>query len=135
MAADGYVAAGRIFSGKVKRPKLNQVFSVVFFETTSMTVAQKIWDFLFGVALIAASPILIFFVAVSVLRFAVNSPLVSLLVFAVSIVAFFGACIWRKRHRALPGSFFIAEVIIGIFASILFMAIFVAAGYAAYRAD
>ena len=100
-----------------------------------MTAAQKIWDFMFGVALMAGAPIVTFFAVASILRFAASWPFVPMIVMGISAVAFAGACIWRKRHRVLPASFFAAEVVLAIFASILFMVVFVAAGYAAYRAD
>jgi hypothetical protein len=100
-----------------------------------MTRAQKIWDFVFGVALIAGAPIITFFVAAFALHFAASARFIPPMVLMLATVAFVGACIWRKKHRVLPSSVFAAEVVAAIFASLLFMLIFVAAGYAAYRAD
>jgi hypothetical protein len=100
-----------------------------------MTRAQKIWDFLFGVALIGAAPIVMFMAAAFALRFVAGSRFAGPLVLTSATAAFAGACIWRKKHRVLPSSLFVAEVAVAIFASVLFMLVFVAAGYAAYRAD
>ena len=108
---------------------------VQLFSLGNMTRAQKIWDFVFGVALIGSAPIVTFMAAAFALHFAAGSRLVPLLVLASATIAFVIACIWRRKHRILPSSFFAAEVLIAIFASVLFMLVFIAAGYAAYRAD
>src|ERR1039457_2970233 len=100
-----------------------------------MTRAQKIWDFLFGVALIGGAPIVTFMAAVFALHFVTDSRFVPLVVLALATIAFVIACIWRRKHRVLPSSFFGAELLVAIFASVLFMLVFIAAGYAAYRAD
>jgi hypothetical protein len=104
-----------------------------------MTRTQKIWDFLFGVAVIGGAPIVAFcFVALIfsfVFHSADSSPLIGLVVLASGAAAFVAACLWRRKHRHLPSSFFIAELLVAVFAGVLFMLIFVAAGYAAYRAD
>ena len=100
-----------------------------------MTRAQKIWDFLFGVTLIGGAPIAMFCVAGFVLRLADISRFVGPVILICASAAFACACLWRKKHRVLPGSFFVAEVATAICATVLFMVFFVAAGYAAYRAD
>jgi multisubunit Na+/H+ antiporter MnhB subunit len=100
-----------------------------------MTRAQKIWDFLFGVALIGGAPIVTFMVTAFALHFAAGSQIVTLVVLTSATIAFVIACIWRRKHRVLPSSFFAAEILVAIFTSVLFMLVFIAAGYAAYRAD
>ena len=100
-----------------------------------MTRSQKICDFIFGVALIGGAPIVAFFVAGFILSFAASSRLVPLAVFGCGFIAFVVACIWRRKHRHLSSSFFAAEIVTAIITSVLFMLVFVAAGYAAYRAD
>jgi hypothetical protein len=69
------------------------------------------------------------------LRFAASARFIPPMVLMLATASCVGACIWRKKHRVLPGSVFVAEVVAAIFASVLFMLVFVAAGYAAYRAD
>ena len=114
------------------------MFAVAVAELDSldhMTRAQKIWDFLFGVALIGGAPIVTFCVVAFALHFADSSRFAGPVVLMCATSAFACACIWRKKNRALPNSFFVAEVATAICASVLFMVVFVAAGYAAYRAD
>ena len=92
-----------------------------------MTRAQKIWDFLFGVALIAGAPLCTFYIVGFSLSFAASSQFVGLVVLMSAIAAFACACIWRKKHRVLPRSVFAAEVAVAIVAGILFMVVFMAA--------
>jgi hypothetical protein len=99
-----------------------------------MTRAQKIRDFVFGVALIAGAPIVTFFVAMIALQ---NKSSERFIPPMVLMLAFVGACIWRKKQRVLPGSVFVAEVVAAILASVLFffMLIFVMGAYAANHSD
>jgi len=100
-----------------------------------MTRIKQIWDFLFGVALIASTPIVTFVIATFILHFAASARFIPPMVLMLATAAFVGACIWRKKNRVLPDSVFVAEVVVAILASVLFMLAFVAAGYSAYRAD
>lgn len=100
-----------------------------------MTRAQKIWDFLFGVALVGGAPIVTFYAVASVLHFANISCFSGPLVLMCATAAFACACIWRKKHRVLPGSLFVTEVSVAIFVSVLFMVVLALAEYAAYGAD
>ena len=85
--------------------------------------------------LIGGAPIVTFFAALFAMHFITDSWLVPLLALASATIAFVIACIWRRKHRVLPSSFFAAELLVAIFANVLFMLVFIAAGYAAYRAD
>ena len=105
------------------------------FSLGHMTRAQKIWDFVFGVALIAGAPVGTFYIVALALTFAATSQFAGPVVLMTATAAFVGACLWRKKHRVLPSSLFVTEVAVAIVASVLFMLVFVAAGYAAYRAD
>jgi hypothetical protein len=104
-----------------------------------MTRTQKIWDFIFGVALISGVPLILLFGVSSALsalsRSAPNSPFAAwgLLVLGIGALSLSG--IWRRKHRHLPESFFLAELLTAILASGLFLLVYVAAGYAAFRAD
>ena len=80
-----------------------------------MTRAQKIRDFIFGVVLIAGAALITCFVG----TFAFQNKS-EWLIPVFSGLAFIGACIWRKKHRALPSSFFVAEVVVAILACVLF---------------
>lgn len=104
-----------------------------------MKRAQKIWDFLFGVMLIGGAPIVAYCFAAFILSFtfrsAIGLALASQVILACSVGAFLAACFWRMKHRNLPKSLFVAELLTAIFAGALFMLAFIAAGYAAYRAD
>ncbi|MEI8287984.1 MAG: hypothetical protein WCH99_00815 [Verrucomicrobiota bacterium] len=100
-----------------------------------MKRAQKIWDLLFGVALIGGAPISTFYAAVFVLHFANVSRFSGPLVLICTTAAFACACIWRKKHRVLPVSLFATEVSVAVFVSVLFMVVLALAEYAAYGAD
>ena len=105
-----------------------------------MTRSQKIWDFVFGVAVISGAPIVtlcaISFVAPLILSSYVGrSSLPGWTIIAIGAVTFLGACVWRRKHRQLPSSLFAAEVLTAILAGGLFLFVLSAALYAAYRAD
>ena len=104
-----------------------------------MTRAQKIWDFLFGVALIGGAPLVALWAVSSVGALAFHSvavmPVVELSAWVSSLIAFVVACVWRGKHRRLPDSLLVAEAMAAIFAAGFFMLIMAIVGYAAYRAD
>ena len=95
-----------------------------------MTRAQKIWGFLFGVALIGGMPIVTLW-GVFLAFLSTESRFVLLL----GTVAFVAACFWRWGRRLLSKRFFIAELLVAILAGGLFMVVYAVVGYAAFRAD
>ncbi len=103
---------------------------------------DKCWRLFFGVAILAATPILVFVGAAFV---AAQIPLLQGSSFAsylgrwailgVSFVSFLMACMWRRKHRSSSSSLFPAEVIVSIIFGVGFMVILFLALYAAIGAD
>ena len=100
-----------------------------------MTRAQKIGDFLFGVALIGGTPIVMLCLVSFAVRLAFGSASISPLILLSGVAAFVASCVWRWKRRLLPSSFFIAEVLTAILAAGIFMVTYVVVGYAAFGAD
>jgi hypothetical protein len=106
-----------------------------------MTRAQKIWDFVFGVALIGGAPLIV------ILLLAVGLHYLFTLfthghegwqaIFALfsAILTLWFACRWRFRHRLLPRSIFPLEVVVGLLFGGVFMMLLLLTNYAAYHAD
>ena len=99
-------------------------------------------DFVFGVALLGATPILVFigtaFVAAQLslfegYRFA--DYLGRWAILGISFTSFLLACMWRRNHRRIPSSMFPVEVIVSIICGVGFMFVLLLALYAAGGAD
>ena len=88
-----------------------------------MTQLAKVWDFLWGVLIIGAPPVLAF-MGVGVLGGMLGLPfgdglsLTSAAVTSVELVAPFATlyfvCRWRTRHRLLPAWVFRIELLLGV---------------------
>jgi hypothetical protein len=111
-----------------------------------MILAQKIGSFLFGVALMCGAPVVAFLVVFSCLASFYSSawwwteghpslPVAFAILFASPLVAFVSACLWRREHRRVPASPFIAEVIVAAFIGCLFIWIYMAGQNSAYHAE
>jgi hypothetical protein len=112
-----------------------------------MTRAQKILDFIFGVALISGAPAITFlflsfimswFVFHSAWWWAEQHPLLPvafLILWASVLTAFISVCIWRKKHKRLPASTFVAEVTVAVFVAVFFIIFFIAGEHSAYHAE
>jgi hypothetical protein len=103
---------------------------------------ESIWDFIFGVALIAGGPIVVYWSVCVVATWIFNPTsgllllgLVSQGALAAAGGAFVCACLWRKKHRLLPSSMFVIEVGAAFVIGGMYFLVLVAAGYAAYHAD
>ena len=89
-----------------------------------MTLIAKVWDFLFGVLLVGAAPVLALVAGVK-LYVAIGLSLdlgplsmaavrLAILLVAPSTALFLMGS-WRRRHRRLPVSLFGIEVLLGLF--------------------
>ena len=105
-----------------------------------MTLLKQVSDFIFGVLLLGATPILIFsgmgYVAS---RFLEKSQFLERLflwcILPLAFISFLMVCKWRKLHRSSPVSFFPLEVVLGVVFGLSFIVVWIAASYAAVRAD
>jgi len=109
-----------------------------------LTRLQNLWDFVFGVALIGGAPIAAcwlvsalttHFVDPSSTGYLPRLALASQAAFASGVVVLVLACLWRSKHRLLPSSIFVVEVLVALLVGGVYFLVLVAAGYAAYRAD
>jgi heme/copper-type cytochrome/quinol oxidase subunit 3 len=105
-----------------------------------MTRIAKAWDFLWGVLIIGALPVLAF-MGVGVLGGLLGFPfedglsLIAAVVTSVMLVApmatLYFACRWRKRHRRLPAWVFRIELLLGVILGVAFLGVLmVATGFA-----
>lgn len=111
-----------------------------------MTRAQKILDFLFGVTLISGAPAVTFlflFIIMSSFYYSAwwwaerhpSLPAAYLIMLMSVLATFILACLWRRKHRRLSTSTFIAEVFVAVFVVAFFIIIFMAGERAAYHAE
>jgi hypothetical protein len=89
-----------------------------------MKRAGKIWDFLFGVALIGGAPLAALFLVM--IGFYVFGPALDIRLFTVIASIFCGtafatACVWRRKHRHLQSLVLIAEILVAIIGILLFI--------------
>jgi hypothetical protein len=89
-----------------------------------MTRSAKIWDFLFGAALIGSAPLAALFVVM--ICFFIFRPSFDVRLFLViaSIfcsIAFGAACIWRWEHRHLRKWIIFAEIFVAALVMFLFI--------------
>ena len=84
----------------------------------------KIWDFLFGVALIAGAPLAGLFVLMIGFFIFYRDPDIRLILAAASVLfgtAFAAACLWRRKHRHLPNWVLIVEMLVAVLGLFLFL--------------
>jgi hypothetical protein len=89
-----------------------------------MTRAAKIWDFLFGVALIGGAPLAALFVVeigFFTLRPSTDARLIGLLALILGTIAFGAACHRRWKHRHLRRWILFAEIFVAAFVVFLFI--------------
>jgi len=95
-----------------------------------VTLSAKLWDFLFGVAAIAAAPTVPFFIvafglqyaadvifgkgAPNDMRFVALGFCIIAIAAVVALAALFFVCRWRIKRRLLPTPMFAAELLIGL---------------------
>ena len=106
-----------------------------------MTRTQKVWDFVFAVALIGGAPLAVFIV----LGFGLHQILPSddeivlrlrtILPVLAALASFLFTCWWRTKHRLLQRSLMPLEVGAGVFFGFAAFIIILLAGYAAFHAD
>ena len=99
-------------------------------------------DFVFGVALLAATPIFVFlgsvFIAAQISVFEgyrFTDYLGRWAILGISFTSFLLACVWRRKHRRIPSSVFPFEVILSVICGFGFMVVLLFALYAAGGAD
>jgi len=88
-----------------------------------MTRAAKIWDFLFGVALICGAPLAALFVveiSFFIFRPSADARLIGLSALIFGIIAFGAACVRRWKHRHLRRWILFAEIFIAALSIYLF---------------
>jgi hypothetical protein len=107
-----------------------------------MSRLQNLGDFVFGVALLAATPIFVFIVAAFVAaqislfeEYRFTDYLGRWAILGISFTSFLLACMWRRKHRRLPSSVFPVEVVVSIICGLGFMFLLLLAWYAAGGAD
>jgi len=110
--------------------------------SNAFTRSERVWDFAFGVALIAGTPIVVYWSICLVAAWVFNPSsnllllgLVSQGALAAALTALVCACLWRSKHRLLSRSMFVVEVVVAILIGGMYFLVLAAAGYAAYRAD
>jgi hypothetical protein len=89
-----------------------------------MTRAAKIWDFLFGVALIGGAPLAALFVVeigFFILRPSADARLIGLLALIFGTIALGAACHRRWKHRHLRRWILFAEIFVAALVIILFI--------------
>jgi hypothetical protein len=107
-----------------------------------MSRLEHFEDFIFGVLLLAVTPILVF-IATSFLAskmslfegYSFGDYVGRWAVLGVSFTGFLLACIWRKKHRRIPNSMFPFEVVTSIIFGVGFMIVLLTTLYAAGGAD
>lgn len=99
-------------------------------------------DFIFGVALLTATPIFVFIGAVFVTAriglfegYTFTDYLGRWALLGISFVSFLVACMWRRKHRRIADSVFPVEVIVSIICGVGFMFVLLLAFYAVGGAD
>jgi len=107
-----------------------------------MSRLANLGDFVFGVALLAATPILVFigaaFVAAQISLFEgyrFTDYLGRWAILGISFTSFLLACMWRRKHRGIPSSVFPVEVIVSVVCGVGFMFVLPLTWYAAGGAD
>jgi hypothetical protein len=89
-----------------------------------MTRAAKIWDFLFGVALIGGAPLAALFVVeigFFTFRPSTDARLIGLIALIFGTIAFGAACVRRWKHRHLRRWILFAEIFIAALTICLFI--------------
>jgi hypothetical protein len=89
-----------------------------------MTRAAKIWDFLFGVALIGGAPLAALFVVeigFFIFRPSTDARLIGLMAVIFGTIAFGSACLRRWKHRHLQRWILLVEIFVAALAIILFI--------------
>jgi len=107
-----------------------------------MSRLANLGDFVFGVVLLAATPILVFlgaaFVAAQISLFEgyrLTDYLGRWAVLGISLTSFLLACMWRRKHRRISSSVFPVEVITSVICGVVFMFVLLLTWYAAGGAD
>jgi len=89
-----------------------------------MTRAAKIWDFLFGVALIGGAPLSALFIVMIgffIFRPSADVRLIGLVALIFGTIAFGAACHQRWKHRHLRRWILFAEIFVAALVIILFI--------------
>jgi hypothetical protein len=84
----------------------------------------KVWDFLFGAALIGGAPLAALFVVMMVFflfRPAFDDRLFVIIALILCGTAFVTACVWRSKHRRLRRLVLVAEILAAVFGISLFI--------------
>ncbi len=109
-----------------------------------MTRFEKVWDFLFGVALISGAPLAAFwfvsvlasyFVSASSRDYVARLAVATMCAQAASVISFALAIWWRSQHRLLPRSLFGVEVAVALLVGGIYFIVIAVVGYATHRAD
>jgi hypothetical protein len=103
-----------------------------------MKRAEKVWDFLFGVALIGGAPLAALFavlIGFYILRPSSDVRLIGLLTLIFSTTAFGIACIWRRKHRHLRSSLLFVEILVAVLSIALFILACMAITHLAHEAN
>ena len=113
------------FRGRISRLEAAEAQLLSFEEFLAMNQATKIWDFVWGTLLVGMVPMFAFCLVVIVGSFVnprveggwVHNFLVSFLFVASFVVPFatlYFAARWRQKHRLLPASWLVVEILFGL---------------------